>query len=76
MAESEPLLNGQKDEEQGESEVSTYALWRSDLWDVCLLSGPACLQLLFQVSLLGGLCSTSPPVLELSSPQHLSSPVD
>jgi hypothetical protein len=46
---SQPLLNGKTDEESGALKESTYALWRSDLWDVCLLSGPACLQLLFQV---------------------------
>lgn len=46
----QPLISTKKDEESGEEKRSDYVLWKSDLWDVCLLSGPACLQLLFQVS--------------------------
>ena len=47
-SENEPLISDKVDEESGLSKQSDYALWRSDLWEVCQLSGPACLQLLFQ----------------------------
>lgn len=39
-----------KDEEKGNEDSSSYAVWRSDLTEVCWLSGPACLQLFFQVN--------------------------
>ena len=50
----QPLIENKQDEESGVPKSSTYALWRADFWEVCLLSGPACLQLLFQVFLDSG----------------------
>lgn len=51
-SQNEPLLSDKADEESGLSKQNTYALWRSDLWEVCQLSGPACLQLLFQYAVI------------------------
>lgn len=44
-----PLLADKADDEAGEVADNSYEVWRSDLWDVCKLAGPACLQLFFQV---------------------------
>ena len=43
--EEEPLLV-----DKGSDQSDAWQLWRRELIEVCLLSGPACLQLFFQVS--------------------------
>ena len=60
--EEEPLLV-----DKGSDQSDAWRLWRRELIEVCLLSGPACLQLFFQVSQVNSIEQHAERTLQMQS---------